>query len=1840
MATIDIKTTRRSSNPLTIRIPDGAGNDWTHLEAADVSEITLISGTGEPTSSLRATGVHRLYIDLSDHTVYYNTGSGAWVSIGVADGGDNVKYTAQSLTTDQKAQARANIGAGTSDGSGGGTGRSDDDVKALVRTTTDIPGGNITDATITRNELAQGVRDDLKDDDAVNALIDTRVDDWARTNSPTQIPASHLVNDSIGEAKLATAVTNKLHSSADITTQIRATTEIPGGNLVNDSVTEAKLAPALETKVNRTIPSNTDITNLISNAVDDVARARNTDRWPVDKVPLVTLDRLQTSILKQVVVKASAIVGDVGVGSLVFLKGGESINGTPLVETMTYHPRPGNQAADNGFRVAPADDQIPFGIALGPPTGNRGDAGLVNVLVAGHYTKALLGVPSNAATNVPQPTWTTNDKIYVGLIRSSFSQSNNRTAYFSNARKDANTDHENVLVGIVTGHEVEQGESEERLCYFDFTGIRAAQDVKDQIPDASGEVPDAATAVPLIAGTAAVGDSDKYAREDHVHPAQDVDARIATEARVGNTARWPTSKLSESVLVKEHQTLTDNEKAQVRANIGAGTGGGSNVVLDFVQLHRGNVSLAQPAYKWTEVTLSQDYTDFEFLLIQWGGSHHAGRDQSQSHRWVKVSDIQATTAATAGTEIDFAGATTRADETALLNKYYRILGRYETTPLADTRESREDDTWGSFLTKKFDAQDNLDARKILLASIQVSDPEPLVVLGVGAIGISDDDIPATGASAVKVKSEASIRRAIPDAATIAPLAPAETAAVGDSTKYARENHVHPAQDVPAPATATPLAPGVAAVGTSDKYAREDHKHPQQTIPLAATALPLAPADTAVVGSSAKYATENHVHPKQDVYTDAKAIIAAGDNITLTTNDTAKTITIAGEASGGGGGNDDAVEFVAQTLTDSQKAIARANISATETGPNGEIYGMVHNTETDNIPAGTLCVVGGNLPNEDTTGDGRVDTPTGIIPVVIGDVRSGQNSSAMRRLAPPYGIAVEQINSGANGKVLLKGLYVKALTGSKSNWAKDQNVYVRRANDGRGQALASTHYIYDNVISSECYQVGVVAGPFPQQDVSNPGGGNTAARVVAFDFTGREILTNPQLQVTAASAKSSPVENDTLLLLDSADDSNLKKTTVGNLNTVISSNLDGVVRYDGNQGLTAQEKNAARSNLDAAAVSQVRTDDEIDGRIKTAARHGSTTLWASGDIANNAIEEKHLSPESAKLQFDTFKANEALSENQLVHLVGSDNDNNVCLIEWNQVPANGGPPVGITTASATANAEVKILVAGHRRLALGGGVNDWAKNDNIYAYRHNQTQNYHFTNDDTDAGSNPAWRVGWVTGTQSAEAATVRDVYFDFRGLDVHGAAASDATLNIAGLTSEVPAKTGDTFVFADNTDSDNLKKTNLTQMLAAVTPDQSTAETGTDNAHAMTPLRTKQAIEAAGVGDLDQLRGDILYSIAWDTTNVNTATVTPTPDNLPSNWRGTSGTARTGFTIGSTSASEPIMNLATPGRKTNAQGFVIRSWENKSGTREYDKEIFLAWGNKLTNSERTILFSDYETDEVWHTYNVDVHPHEPRLRIKRSGAVTSGSERGIDIHWWLGGRGPKGNKGDKGLKGDAGGMPAVPANNGLYIAKRENGNQLGWDAIADHPFRISAVGPKIYHGHRASGSANIRWTPQSALPANKGWKDLTGLTTNYFATGDQFGSSRWPSATGPIPDAIAIGERPSGCMGLVIRAWTGPDTEYNYSHASSNIVQTRVVHFPEIFLPWTENQRGTGASPHEYNPFTPFGSSNNGVSWTSFANGRPALRFQTSFPFITAPSGYDVFRIDIHLWQPTITVTT
>lgn len=87
--------------------------------SGDSGGISTISGKGQPTESTVGR-LNQLYRDESTDKLYICTGiegGYTWAAV-VSDTEDAVTYTAQTLTEEQKTQARANIGAGTSNFSG------------------------------------------------------------------------------------------------------------------------------------------------------------------------------------------------------------------------------------------------------------------------------------------------------------------------------------------------------------------------------------------------------------------------------------------------------------------------------------------------------------------------------------------------------------------------------------------------------------------------------------------------------------------------------------------------------------------------------------------------------------------------------------------------------------------------------------------------------------------------------------------------------------------------------------------------------------------------------------------------------------------------------------------------------------------------------------------------------------------------------------------------------------------------------------------------------------------------------------------------------------------------------------------------------------------------------------------------------------------------------------------------------------------------------------------------------------------------------------------------------------------------------------------------------------------------------------------------------------------------------------------------------------------------------------------------------------------------------------------------------------------------------------------
>ncbi|WP_316200921.1 MULTISPECIES: hypothetical protein [unclassified Bradyrhizobium] len=164
------------------------------------------------------------------------------------------------------------------------------------------------------------------------------------------------------------------------------------------------------------------------------------------------------------------------------------------------------------------------------------------------------------------------------------------------------------------------------------------------------------------------------------------------------------------------------------------------------------------------------------------------------------------------------------------------------------------------------------------------------------------------------------------AASAVPLVDSGTGNIGTSTKWARADHVHPADAATADArianaagTAMPLMDGVAAVGTGTKWAREDHKHPTDTT--------RAPVESPAF-------TGNPTAPTP----------AAGDN----SKSIATTEFVKANSSYANVRYD-----VAQSLVDTQQTQARRNINAA--APNRTRTVITSGVGTYNTKAGCLAI---------------------------------------------------------------------------------------------------------------------------------------------------------------------------------------------------------------------------------------------------------------------------------------------------------------------------------------------------------------------------------------------------------------------------------------------------------------------------------------------------------------------------------------------------------------------------------------------------------------------------------------------------------------------------------------------------------------------------------------------------------------------------------------------------------------------------------------------------------------------------------------------------------------------
>lgn len=141
--------------------------------------ISTISGKGQPTESTVGR-LNQLYRDESTDKLYICTGvegGYTWAAV-VFDTEDAVMYTAQTLTEEQKTQARANIGAGTSNFSG-----SYNDLTNKPN----IPAASVIDTTLTKSGQAADAK---AAGDAIEKKLDATALPTAINNALAQAKAS------------------------------------------------------------------------------------------------------------------------------------------------------------------------------------------------------------------------------------------------------------------------------------------------------------------------------------------------------------------------------------------------------------------------------------------------------------------------------------------------------------------------------------------------------------------------------------------------------------------------------------------------------------------------------------------------------------------------------------------------------------------------------------------------------------------------------------------------------------------------------------------------------------------------------------------------------------------------------------------------------------------------------------------------------------------------------------------------------------------------------------------------------------------------------------------------------------------------------------------------------------------------------------------------------------------------------------------------------------------------------------------------------------------------------------------------------------------------------------------------------------------------------------------------------------------------------------------------------------------------------------------------------------------------------------------------------------------
>lgn len=385
-------------------------------------------------------------------------------------------------------------------------------------------------------------------------------------------------------------------------------------------------------------------------------------------------------------------------------------------------------------------------------------------------------------------------------------------------------------------------------------------------------VPAPATTLPRSPGTAAVGTATKYAREDHIHPSQPIpNPSDATPSTPGAAAPGTSFDYARADHTHPAQTVP-SAATNNPANLGTAAVGTSARFAREDHVHElpvipapatatpnaPGVAAVGTATKYAREDHTHAAQDLTPYVKADGTVSFTGQitvpDGTTSTKAVNKGQLDAAIGGIAAPPTPATAAPLAPGSAAVgvATKYAREdhVHPAQTVPTASNATPQAPGTAAAGTSADFSRADHVHAPTNLTGYVKAD----------GSVDFTGQITVPNGTTSTKAVNKGqldAVSGAIPAAATATPQAPG-SAAVGVATKYAREDHVHPAQTVPTASNATPQAEGTAAAGTSPDFARADHVHPAQTVPTASNATP-QPLGTAAAGSSADFSRADHVH---------------------------------------------------------------------------------------------------------------------------------------------------------------------------------------------------------------------------------------------------------------------------------------------------------------------------------------------------------------------------------------------------------------------------------------------------------------------------------------------------------------------------------------------------------------------------------------------------------------------------------------------------------------------------------------------------------------------------------------------------------------------------------------------------------------------------------------------------------------------------------------------------------------------------------------------------------------------------------------------------------------------